>query len=58
MRAIKCKRIRRGVYGELSLKTPRKYAQTSSGTIVNAGPRGIYLRMKAAAKRGVSGGTH
>jgi hypothetical protein len=49
MRAVKAKRIRRGAYGELSQREARKYRQTNNGVIVNAGPRGLYLRMKAAA---------
>ena len=50
MRGVKAKRIRKGVYGDLSQRAPRKYRQTPNGVIVNAGPRGLYLRMKAAAK--------
>jgi len=53
MRAVKAKRIRRGVYGDLSLRAPRKYAiYKQYGSIINTGPRGLYLRMKAAAKQG------
>jgi hypothetical protein len=53
MRAVKAKRIRRGAYGELSPRAPRKYAiYKVSGTIINTGPRGLYLRMKAASKKG------
>jgi hypothetical protein len=49
MRAVKAKRIRRGAYGELSQRVPRRYQRTTGGTLVNTGPRGLYLRMKAAA---------
>ena len=49
MRAVKAKRIRRGVYGELSQRAERRYQRTTGGTLVNVGPRGLYLRMKAAA---------
>jgi hypothetical protein len=50
MRGVKAKRIRRGVYGELSQRAERKYRRVGM-TMVNVGPRGLYLRMKAAAKQ-------
>ncbi len=50
MRGVKAKRIRKGVYGDLSQRAPRQYRQTNDGVIVNAGRRGLYLRMKEAAK--------
>jgi hypothetical protein len=53
MRAVKAKCIRRGAYGELSQRAPRTYAiYKVTGTIINTGPRGLYQRMKAVAKKG------
>jgi hypothetical protein len=51
MRGVTVKKIRKAVYGDLSQRAPRQYRQTNGGVIVNAGPRGLFLRMKAAAKK-------
>ena len=49
MRGAKAKRLRREVYGDLSLRNPRRYVQVNRDTLVNApdSPRAVYQRRKA-----------
>lgn len=50
MRGKKAKQIRKVVYGDMSQKAPRKYAQhRKTGQIINTGLRARYLKAKKNA---------
>ena len=46
MRGTVAKRIRREVYGDFSIKEPRKYGITKKGMIVVSGLRRAYIDAK------------
>lgn len=51
MNGKQAKRIRRMVYGDMSLRDERQYRNTTGKTEMNVGPRRKYLDAKKAYRR-------